>query len=311
MMRLNVANMLDLSYMVLDVLREKPIFSKYISIHISENEFWGLYLPTDLCLRRITIYEKDKILEIESPYVSLVDILEEFYNVSVKDIIDDIYTPVFKEKLLNLVKDKAPKLYKTYISDTELTHNLSVKYNVNIEKVLDPGGHTYVALKSSIEEKNVKEIADIIKRGLKAFEEYCTAKKGKFFQSIIQELKDPLNQIEDWLALVKAIYSTNRWYRYSYIELSNMHNNPYKAPYIHFIVENKVGIKIIVTQKDKYYTLNILLEKEKCKEDLIKLFKLNDFISDTVDSQLKFEKKYSDLNDIILWLNENLSKLLD
>jgi len=309
-MELNVSNMLNLSSIVIESLKNQSLYSRYVSIYMSENNFWSLNMPTDLCLREIAIYDKDKILKFESPAISLVELIEEFYNISTESIINEIYTEQFVEKLLNLMKDKTPELYKRYMADIELINDLSAKYNVDLEKVLDPGGNTYITLKSSVKDKDMKEVANIIKEGLKAFEEYCTRKKGKFFQNVITDLEDPLEQIEKWLILVKNIYLNNKQYNYPYIELSNTYDNLYKAPYIYFTLENKRDINTTIILKNKSYILSILAKEEKFDEHIIKTIKSNNFEISIENSQLKFERKFTQLHDIISWLNKALPSIL-
>ena len=309
-MELNVSNMLNLSSIVIESLKNRSLYSRYVSIYMSENNFWSLSMPTDLCLREIAIYDKDKILKFESPAISLVEMIEEFYNISTESIIGEIYTEHFAEKLLNLMKDKTPELYKGYMADIELINDLSAKYNVNLEKILDPGGNTYITLKSSIRDKDMKGVANIIKEGLKAFEEYCTRKKGKLFQNVIMDLEDPLEQIDKWLVLIKNIYLNNKQYNYPYIELSNTHDNPYKAPYIRFTIENKREINSIIILQNKFYILSILTKEERFDEHLVKAIKADNFKISIEGSQLKFERKFAQLHDIISWLNKALPNIL-
>lgn len=305
-MELDINTMLNLSYMVIDYLK-KSNFSRYVFMNMSEYEFWNLNLSADLCLKTITLYENNKMLEVRSPSVSLVEILDEFHSISIGDLVEDIYTPVFKEKLMNLIKDKTPELYRSYMSDVELVRDLSNKYNVNMEKVLDIEGRTYVVLKSEIKNKGLKEVANIIKKALKVFDEYCELKKGVLSKNIIKELTDPLTQIEEWLALIKSVYVANSKYKFPYIELSNDSDNPYGAPYIRFRIKNQVAINVIIILKSGYYIITFSIKEKEIKKNFIELLRSYGLTVHSEDSQLKIEKEFSSLSDVTSLLNNVLA----
>jgi len=298
---------LDLSYILLNSLRNVKFRMKGIALSIS-NEGFTLIID-GYCLKYIEYNSKENTLKLESPPVSLIDLIDELHP-SDYDVDEVLKGDWLDAKFISKMIKKYPKAFESYLAEKKAVDELARKYGLNFKLIVDSEGQMSAQLLWRNVEPNIYKINELISEGLAAFEEKCSilghpSLEELYFKRNLQLIELILN----YLDIVKDLYIQIKGTEINIgkVEVSNSVDAlSLIKPKVEILLDmfSGDGLGIIISEEKKI-KLKLVFYSKHIREGLMEFLNKDGFFLEKKDPVV-YTKGFSSVREGYEWIKDKL-----